>query len=136
MKHSIGRYDARSKFASSWYLCAMVAVITPIQVRASLLSFVINHPYDDFTTGGIDIRRMQMNFDTETLRYSIQLTSTVANPFFGDFRVNINLYNIDAGTSQNPAFFQHNVADFNVATPRTTLTMFGLNSRLASWEYL
>jgi hypothetical protein len=49
--------------------------------------------------GRVDVTKMEMRFDSFTGDYEIKLFATAAEPFLGDFRVNINLYNQDLGTS-------------------------------------
>ena len=56
-------------------------------------------------TGPIDVTRMDFSFDQTNGDYSIVLSSTPVNPFVGEFRVNINLFNPDTDTTdRDPSF--------------------------------
>jgi len=72
---------------------------------------------------------MQMDFDPATGDYQILLVATQANPFNGDFRVNINLFNL---TDQS--FFSDCCNDFSFTTPQTQILLFGTNPLLAGWD--
>ena len=76
-----------------------------------------------------------MNFDAVTGDYDIVLTADAANPFVGDFRININLFNPDVGTTAlDPSFFGDTVNDYALTSPTTTITLAGTNSVLLSWD--
>ncbi len=91
------------------------------------LSLTVVDPAGDHT-GPIDVVRMEMGFDDGTGDYEISLTASAAAPFDGDFRVNINLFNVDANS-----FFQDVVNDFTLASPTPTLVLAGTSSVLTSW---
>lgn len=96
--------------------------------------FSFDDPVGD-NTGPVDVVNMTLSFDKATGNYTIILTADSANPFRGDFRVNINLFNPDTGTTDpNPSFFQDVVNDFSLTTPTDTLTLTGRNPRLQAWN--
>jgi len=93
--------------------------------QAEPLVFSFADPVGD-NTGAIDVTAMSFDFDNATGDYTITLTATTANPFVGQFRVNINLFNPDAITIAN--LFSDALNDFNLASPTTTsLTLTGTN---------
>lgn len=108
--------------------------LTASLVSADPLHFTVIDPVGD-NTGLIDVTKMEFSFDNSTGVYSIDLTTTSDNPFAGNFRVNINLFNQDLGTTAwDPAFFSDTVNDFNLAAPTTTLTLSGTDLRLMAWD--
>jgi len=104
------------------------------QAKATLLSFSITDPIGD-NTGSIDVTSMLFSFDNTSGNYTIDLTADAANPFFGDFRININLFNPDTGTTAlDPSFFSDTFNDFSLSTSNTAITLTGTSSRLLAWE--
>jgi hypothetical protein len=106
-----------------------LAIVNTAQAERLTLSYT--DPVGD-QTGAIDVTKMTVFFDNATGRYGIVLRSTVANPFVGLFRVNINLFNPD--TAPSSSVFQDAVNDFNLATPTTQLTLRGTNVNLLAWN--
>jgi hypothetical protein len=102
-----------------------------LAAQAESLTFSFADPVGDHT-GAIDVTAMSFNFDNATGDYTITLTATTANPFVGQFRVNINLYNPDAVISDN--FFSDVFNDYNLASATTSLTLTGTNSHLLAWH--
>ena len=52
-----------------------------------------------------------------------------------DFRININLFNPDTGTTAwDPSVFQDASNDFSLASSTTTMTLTGTNLHLLSWD--
>ena len=92
------------------------------------LQIAVNDPAGD-NTGPIDVLRMTLRFDDVTGAYEIRLHASASAPFLGDFRVNINLFNVDANS-----FFQDTVNDYSLTSPTTTLTLTGSSAQLASWS--
>ena len=113
-------------------LCVAVAQTTTL---ADTLTFSFADPIGD-NTGLVDVYRMDLTFDDVTGDYSILLLATSGDPFQGDFRVNVNLFNPDTGTTaRNPSFFQDVLNDFDYgSTTSTSLTLTGTNSRLTFWD--
>jgi len=104
------------------------------QARAAPLFFSITDPVGDHT-GAIDIGSMLFAFDNATGDYEIGLTAAAANPFLGNFRININLFNPDTGTTaQDPSVFSDVLNDFSLSTAITTITLTGTNSHLLAWD--
>jgi hypothetical protein len=97
-------------------------------------AFCIIDPLGDHT-GTIDVVRMVMNFDDATGDYEIVLTVDSANPFRGDFRININLFNPDVGTTARyPSFFSDAMNDYELQAVAQTLTLMGSDGRLTAWD--
>jgi hypothetical protein len=118
--------------------CATGLLLSALPIRtladSSLRRVVVHDPAND-QTGSIDVMSMELDFDASTGDYEITLVAHPQNPFFGVFRVNINLFDPDTGTTaQNPSFFQDDVNDFNLVVPTTTIMLAGSNPRLMSWN--
>ncbi len=102
--------------------------------HADLSYFRFDDPVGDHT-GNTDVVRMDFTFDQATGDYTILLTADAANPFRGDFRININLFNPDTGTrAQDPSSFWDNVNDYYSVSPVPTFTLTGTNTHLLSWD--
>lgn len=113
---------------------AVLILLAPAGVRADHLALTFVDPLGD-STGRADVIGMTMTFDADTGAYEIVLTADGANPFSGDFRININLFNPDTGTvDQNPSFFEDTFNDFDLPAPLTTIRLAGTNERLISWR--
>ena len=79
--------------------------------NADLLHFSFDDPLSDHS-GNTDVIHMDFTFDDVSGDYTILLTADAANPFQGDFRMNINLFNPATGTTaQDPSAFEHNLDD-------------------------
>ena len=115
-------------FVSIFCLGARVAEAIPLIIS-------VTDPVDDQYGPSPDLTDMMFSFDNETGDYSITLTTTLENQFVGAFRININIFNPDVGTTaQDPSFFNHVFDDYNLAIETNILTMSGTNSRLLSWD--
>ena len=79
-------------------------------------------------SGPIDVLEMVLRFDSVSGAYQVDLTASPTAPFSGDFRININLFNIDAGS-----LFQDVVNDYSLSSPRTTITLTGISPALTDW---
>ena len=79
-------------------------------------------------SGPIDVLEMVLRFDSVSGAYQVDLTASSTAPFSGDFRININLFNIDAGS-----LFQVVVNDYSLSSPRTTITLTGVSPALTDW---
>lgn len=98
------------------------------------LRLVVDDPVGDHT-GIIDVTLMVMIFNQSTGEYKIRLTTSHAHPFTGDFRININLFNQDVGTTaRNPSFFQDVLNDFSLAVRKRRIELGGNDSRLRQWD--
>lgn len=102
--------------------------------QADMLSFSFDDPVGDFTPGIIDVTKMDFSFDDVTGEYDILFTADTPNPFVGEFRINVNLFNPDAGMTTDPSFFSDTSNDFVLATATTIITLTGTNARLTSWD--
>jgi hypothetical protein len=112
------------------FLALLTCTLT-LAAQAEPLTLSFTDPLGDHT-GAIDVTTMLFNFDNATGDYTIALTATTANPFVGQFRVNINLFNPDVTTPNN--FFTDDVNDFNLASATTSLTLTGTNAHLLAWH--
>lgn len=82
-----------------------------------------------------DLKGMRMKFDNSTGDYTITFVSTGEDPFIGEIRFNVNLYNPDVGTTEcDPAFFQSVGNDFNLEESTEEIVLTGNNPRLVSWD--
>ena len=115
-------------------MATLIAMVTFNLVQAAPARVSVTDPVGD-NTGPVDVIGMDFEFNNETGNYTILLTATDAEPFAGDFRVNINLFNLDVGTTaDDPSYFQDTINDFSVLVPSTALLLSGTNARLLSWD--
>ena len=85
--------------------------------------------------GLIDISSMHLKFDNATGSYEITLIADSSSPFIGNFRININLFNIDASDiDESSAYFSDTLNDFRLSNPINTITLSGTDSRLIDWK--
>jgi hypothetical protein len=80
---------------------------------------------------------MVMVFNRATGDYKIFVLAEPSHPFAGSYRVAINLYNQDLGTSsEDPAFFSALIDEFwFLGSDTTTMqALCGTNLRLKSWR--
>lgn len=118
----------------SWFVIAWIALAGVGTADAAQLTFAFADAAGDGHVSG-DLQGMRFHFDDTTGDYSIELRAHPAQPFLGDFRVNVNLFDPDVGTIDvNPAFFQDTNNEFNLAAPSTKILLTGTNSRLLSWN--
>jgi hypothetical protein len=110
-------------------LCALGISLTRIAPAAEL-TFSFTDPVGD-STGAIDVTHMVVVFDSVTGNFKITLTSTSAQPFVGQFRVNSNLFN--ATRLPLHSYFTDNLKDYNLATAQTKLVLTGTNPNLVFW---
>ncbi|NQU23646.1 MAG: hypothetical protein HQ567_20375 [Candidatus Nealsonbacteria bacterium] len=110
------------------------ACLAAESTHATPLSFSFVDPVGDHS-GIVDLVGMEFSYDDTTRDYQILLTADDANPFYGDFRINVNLFNPDTGVASGfPALFQDVVNDFSLTAPTTSLTLTGSHPALAAWE--
>lgn len=101
---------------------------------AAPLSFSFADPVGD-GNARVDIVGLDFSFDNATGAYEIVYEADAAKPFLGQFRLNVNLFNPDTGsTAEVPSYFADTLNNFNIATATTFITLTGTNSRLLSWE--
>ena len=115
-------------------MIALMGMVAFNLTQAAALLVSVTDPVGD-NTGPVDVIGMEFEFDNETGNYRILLTTTDAEPFLGDFRIDIELFNLDAGTTaDDPSFFQDTINDFSLLVPSTELILSGTNARLLSWD--
>ncbi len=78
---------------------------------------------------GPDLLAITLTFDTVTGDYTIRLTASTARPFAGNFRVNLNTFNVD----DSSGFFD-NVNDFVGVAPTTSFEFSDSSPLLLGWE--
>lgn len=89
------------------------------------LSFRFSDPSGD-SAGPIDVVSIEVAFDNTTSAYEIVLRSSEEAPFNGTFRVNINLFNPDTGTTAcPPARFSDTFNDYTLTEPVRELVLTG-----------
>ena len=108
--------------------------------KAVMLEFSFTNPVgdEDLIYGSpvvpIDVVGLDFSFDNTTGDYTIRLLADLANPFDGHFRVNVNLYNPDAGVTIVPGDFSSTLNDISVSSPTTLVTLTGTNTNLLMWQ--
>ena len=113
---------------------AILAVLIGSGTYAQELMVSFSDPVGDHS-GNVDLMDMTMTFDGNTGDYEIALVAVPKAPFNGSFRVNINLFNPDTGTTaRDPAYFQDSSNDFDLEAPVLTLSLSGVNERLTHWD--
>lgn len=109
----------------------------PLEHEKGLLFFKIDDPVGD-NTGKIDIVSAKFVFNNSTGDYKMIWKATTDEPFIDKFRVNLNLYNADTGTTaQDPSWFidwRQSATWFDLDKETKMVMVKGNNPRLLSWE--
>jgi hypothetical protein len=100
------------------------ALLIPSYSMAATISFT--DPVGDHT-GIVDVVGMDLNFDAGG-NYTIDLTADAANPFAGDFRININLFNVTLDE-----LFQSAFNDFSLGASQISLSLSGSSAIIPDW---
>jgi hypothetical protein len=95
---------------------------------ALVLTVHVDDPLGD-QSGPVDVATMDLDFDPATGEYSIFIRADDAAPFSGEFRVNINLFNVDA-----PSVFSDVFNDYTLTSAQTELVLSGQSGVLMDWE--
>ena len=113
---------------------AYVLAVPPVQARDTVvLSLSVVDPVGDHT-GPIDVVKMVLLFENVTGEYEIILSASATNPFIGEFRININLFNQDLGTTTRPpSMFSDCCNDFVLDNSTTIIKLSGTWSYLSVW---
>lgn len=86
-------------------------------------------------SGSIDVTRMVTNFDAGSGEYELVLATDSPNPCIGVFRIKLNLFNTDVGTTEpDPSFFSDLLNEVALAAPERVITPTGTRFRLAAWR--
>jgi len=122
--------------------CAMCLLFVPANVNYALteelfLSFsdpvgdqdVVHH----LPVVAIDVVRFDLSFSSTTGDYAIRVFSDDAGPFVGSCRINILLFNPDAGTTVDPGFFELH-KDILLESPCDTVAFEGTSPNLVAWQ--
>ena len=103
--------------------------------NSGILIFALRDSTGDLM-GPADITGMLMVFDTTMGEYTIYLVADSSHPFPASslFRININLFNRDLGTTaRNPAFFSRTMDDHVLTQSQTMIELRGMDYNLHSW---
>jgi hypothetical protein len=116
-------------------MTVLVTTVTVNLVQAAPMLVSVTDPVGD-NTGPIDVTGMDVEFDNATGFYKILLTTTSTEPFVGDSRIDIELFNLDVGTTANDPSFFHTIEDVRLLPPGTSTLWIisGTDSRLLSWN--
>jgi hypothetical protein len=115
-------------------LLALLLIVLPALSFAVPITYTFSDPVGDNATT-IDLTGMDFAFENSTGDYTITMYASSANPFSGQFRLNVNIFNPDTGTTAvDPAVFQDAANDFDLATPVTEIVLTGMNTHLLSWS--
>jgi hypothetical protein len=87
----------------------------------------------DLPIVAIDVVRLDFSFSDTTGDYSICVSSDAARPFVGSCRINVLLFNPDAGTSLDPGFLESH-KDVVLDSPSITVRWAGTSPKLVSWR--
>jgi hypothetical protein len=122
----------------------ILAVALTLTAAGTALAQRITYSFPDPVgdqTGAIDVTELFLIFDFKG-NYTLYLIADPAHPFVGQFRVNINLYNVDV----DPAFAAFSRActkkcggfggntDFDLPNPITKLVIPGRDPVLTHWR--
>jgi len=141
MRGPVGRSTRRvARLATYTALLVCLGSMRASTVRAQqLLAYSFTDPVGD-QTGAVDVTSMFLFFDSKG-NYQIFLTADSSHPFVGKFRVNINLFNLDADPNDS-AFsdactkkcgaFGGNT-DYDILTPTMKLKITGRDPVLIHW---
>jgi hypothetical protein len=83
------------------------------------------------STGAIDATRMVVVFNNVTGDYKVTFTSTGAQPFNQNFRLNVNLFN--QARLPNHSLFTDTVNDYNLTSAKTKMILKGNSPALTQW---
>jgi len=118
-------------------MLALVVILTLVggaAAQAGPLRLQFSDPVGDGTSR-TDVLGMDFTFDNATGAYTIVFAATVAKPFNGHFRLNVNLFNVDRNSSSsNTGFFSDILNDYDLASPSLTMTLNGTNAVLMNWQ--
>ena len=88
----------------------------------------ITDPVGDHT-GAVDATGLLLDIINDGGDYRITVSADAANPFLGEFRININLFNATLDE-----YFQDVFNDFDEASPLTEITLTGNDPELTDWS--
>lgn len=111
--------------AEQWTLAS---ALSPTTVKSAVS---VTDPIDDRYGADflIDVSKMDLTFDPRTGDYEIVVRTHTGFPFSGVFRININLFNVDAGS-----FFSDALNDFDLVSPTDSILLTGTAGELTTWQ--
>jgi len=109
-----------------WILIESVLLLLACQA-ASATIIAISDPVGDHT-GSVDVTGMTLTIDETSGAYTIEITADSANPFIGDFRINVNLFNATLDE-----FFQNTFNDYSLSSATTSIWLSGADIELSDW---
>jgi hypothetical protein len=104
---------------------ATLAMLMPVSSIATVISWT--DPIGD-QTGTVDVLSMDFRFDATGI-YTIDILADAAHPFSGNFRININLFNVTLDE-----YFSDTLNDYSLGMPQTRLTLTGTNPLITDWD--
>lgn len=111
----------------TFVLVALTLWLTPVTGMADLIKY--SDPVGDHT-GIVDVTGMDFDFDTSNGDYEFRIQSDSANPFTGNFRININLFNVTRNE-----FLQSSFNDFDLGvTTEAVVSLTGTSPLLMNWS--
>lgn len=113
---------------STWPASAEVDSGRDSAACALMLTVHVDDPRGD-QSGPVDVTSMDFDFDPATGEYSTGMRADSAAPFLGEFRVNINLFNVDG-----PSYFTDGFNDYTLTGAKTELVLSGQSDVLMGWE--
>ena len=115
-------------------LTALVFLAVSSSARAELVSYVCTDPIGD-NASTIDLARMRIDFDNDNALYRITLDATEERPFSGNFRININLFNPDTGsTGEHTSAVNDVLNEFDLDEPVTRIVLNGGDASFLYWS--
>jgi hypothetical protein len=119
----------------------MAAVRNHPEITQSFTATIVIHPLlvriDDPAgdhNGNADITRVILSFDDVTGDYQIIASTAAAHPFANEFRMNLNLLNVDRGANANEIAFFTSSRDHLMPTPTPWLSVSGNHLALRNWR--
>jgi hypothetical protein len=112
-----------------------LVLLVPAAALSEILAFSFTDPVGD-STSDIEVIGLSVMFDDTTGAYEMMVIASEENPFLGAFRINVNLFNPDAGST---ACSQSLLSDagagngFDLAQPARRIALVGEASSLLYW---
>jgi hypothetical protein len=101
--------------------------VSPTAVKYAIS--VVDPANDTYGAFPIDVSQMDLVFDPANGDYQIVLRTYAGSPFLGTFRININLFDVDAGIP-----FGDVLNDYDLASSTDSILLTGNAPQLATWQ--
>jgi len=106
--------------------CGTVLLFLVCEIAGATI-ITISDPVGDHT-GLVDVTGLTLAIDETSGAYGIEVTADSAHPFFGDFRININLFNATLDE-----FFSRTFNDYSLSSSTTVISITGTDIGLSDW---